>query len=65
MLALLDRTLVLEMHVARMQGVLSGETPEQRFASFVERLRDPAVVLSIFREYPVLAADLASCADRR
>ena len=64
MLALLDRTLVLEMHVARMQGVLSGETPEQRFASFVERLRDPAVVLSIFREYPVLAADLASCADQ-
>ncbi|WP_437534858.1 type 2 lanthipeptide synthetase LanM family protein [Sorangium sp. So ce726] len=63
-LAVMDRTFVLEMHVARVQGLLSGDTPEQRFASFLERLRDPAVVLAIFREYPVLAKDLVVCVDQ-
>lgn len=64
LLALLDRTLVLEMHVARMQDQLIGDTPEQRFASWIERLSDPAVVLAIFAEYPVLARSLVVCVDQ-
>src|SRR5690606_16178740 len=64
MLALLDRTLVLEMHVARMQDQLLGDTPEQRFSSWIERLHDPAVVLAIFAEYPVLARSLVVCVDQ-
>lgn len=54
LLALLSRTLVLELHVARLQGVLSGDTPEERFASFVDRLRDRAAADAILREYAVL-----------
>ena len=54
-LPILARTLVLELHVARLQGLLPGETPEERFAAFVERLRDPQVAGAILREYPVLA----------
>jgi len=54
-LALLARTLVLELNVARLQGLLSGDTPEERFASFVERLRDRAAATAILEEYAVLA----------
>jgi class II lanthipeptide synthase len=55
LLPILSRTLVLELHVARLQELLAGETPEERFASFVERLRDPEARDAILREYPVLA----------
>ncbi|PYQ59767.1 MAG: hypothetical protein DMF53_18285 [Acidobacteria bacterium] len=54
-LPLLSRTLVLELNVARLQELLTGATPEERFASFVERLRDPQTADAILREYPVLA----------
>jgi len=49
------RTLTLELHVARLEGKLDGDTPEERFRSFVRRLRQRDVALSILREYPVLA----------
>src|ERR1700716_3833791 len=39
------------------EGRLRGETPEERFASFVAILRDPAEALEILRRYPVLARD--------
>ncbi|HEV7784219.1 MAG TPA: DUF4135 domain-containing protein, partial [Thermoanaerobaculia bacterium] len=55
LLPILSRTLVLELHVARLQGLLTGESPEERFAAFVERLRDPEAADAILREYPVLA----------
>ena len=55
LLPLLGRTLVLELHVARLQGLLAGATPEERFASFVDRLRDPATAAAVLQEYPVLA----------
>lgn len=55
LLPLLARTLVLELNVARLQGLLSGETPEERFASFVDRLRDRATAATILQEYAVLA----------
>ncbi len=58
LLPLLSRTLVLELNVARLQGLLAGETSEERFAAFVERLRNPAVAQAILREYPVLARQL-------
>ena len=54
-LPILSRTLVLELNVARLQELLTGETPEERFASFVGRLRDPRTADAILREYPVLA----------
>jgi class II lanthipeptide synthase len=55
LLPLLARTLVLEMHVARLEGWLPGETPAERFAAFVDRLRDREAAAAILTEYPVLA----------
>ena len=49
---MLDRTLVLELHVARLQGLLPGDTPEERFQSFLRHLRRPQVVRALFHEYP-------------
>jgi type 2 lantibiotic biosynthesis protein LanM len=54
-----SRTLVLELHAARLLERLAGETPEERFASFTERLAAPAGMLGIFAEYPVLARQMA------
>ncbi|HEX2222968.1 MAG TPA: type 2 lanthipeptide synthetase LanM family protein [Thermoanaerobaculia bacterium] len=64
LLHLLSRTLVLELQLARQQGQLAGETPEERFRSFVERLRDPAVAAGILGQYPVLARALVTLLDR-
>lgn len=55
LLPLLTRTLVLEMHVARLEGSLPGDTPEERFAAFIDRLRDRETAAAILAEYPVLA----------
>ncbi|HEY0512223.1 MAG TPA: type 2 lanthipeptide synthetase LanM family protein [Thermoanaerobaculia bacterium] len=55
LLPLLSRTLVLELNVARLQELLAGDTAEERFASFVDRLRKPEVAAAILDEYPALA----------
>src|SRR5262249_40137954 len=54
LLGVLARTMTLELNVARVQGLLEGQTGEERFASFINRLRQPEVRLEFFREYPVL-----------
>ncbi len=54
----LDLTMVLELNIARLQGTLPGEAPEDRFRSFCERLRRMDVQLSIAQEYPVLFRSL-------
>ncbi|MFY0528773.1 type 2 lanthipeptide synthetase LanM family protein [Archangium gephyra] len=51
----INRTMVLEMNVARLQGRLSGESGEERFRHFVQSLRDPQTVLTLFQEYAALA----------
>jgi type 2 lantibiotic biosynthesis protein LanM len=58
---ILNRTLVLEMNVARLQGLLPGDTPQERFRSFAERLRQREVALAILQEYPVLARQTTIC----
>ncbi len=60
----LSRTMVLELNVTRLQGHLEGETPTERFFSFIERLRQPEQALAILAEYPVLARQLALCIDQ-
>lgn len=64
LLMILSRTLVLELNVARLQELLSGDTPKERFQSFTERLRQRDVALNILQEYPVLAKQLTNCVDR-
>ncbi|HEX7333362.1 MAG TPA: type 2 lanthipeptide synthetase LanM family protein [Pyrinomonadaceae bacterium] len=57
------RTMVLELNVARLQGELVGDTPEERFCDFAERLRKPEVMLPILMEYPVLARQIVTTVD--
>ena len=52
-----ERALALELQASRLEGRLQGETPEERFRSFVETLRQPGPALEILRRYPVLARD--------
>ena len=58
LLAMLSRTMVLELNVARLEGLLAGATAEERFQSFLERLRRRDVALALLEEYPVLARQL-------
>lgn len=60
----LGRTMALELNVARLQGMLEGETPAERFASFVDGLRSPERSAEILAEYPVLARQLWLCIMR-
>jgi type 2 lantibiotic biosynthesis protein LanM len=55
LLLVIYRTLVLEFQAARLEGLLQGNTPAERFQSFLRRLRRPEVALALLREYPVLA----------
>lgn len=61
LLTRLSRTLVLELNIARLQGHLEGETPTERFESFIEKLREPEYALSILSDYPVLTRQLVIC----
>ena len=63
LLPMLSRTLILELNVARLQGVLQGETPFERFQSFVQHLSQREFALAILQEYPVLARQLMVCVD--
>ena len=54
------RVMVLELNVARLEDKLAGSTPEERFVSFFDRLGDPGVAASLFREYPVLVEQVAN-----
>jgi type 2 lantibiotic biosynthesis protein LanM len=52
-------TLILELNVARLRGLLEGETSNERFRYFSERYFTPERVLALLEEYPVLARLLA------
>jgi type 2 lantibiotic biosynthesis protein LanM len=58
LLSILDGTMVLELHVARLEGLLSGDTTEERFQSFLDRMRRHDIALGLLLEYPVLARQL-------
>jgi type 2 lantibiotic biosynthesis protein LanM len=63
LLWLLMRTMALELNVARVQGLLQGQNGEERFASFINRIRQRQVRLELFREYPVLARLVVTVLD--
>lgn len=58
-----SKAFVLEMHVARIQGNLRGETPEERFEDFVRQVNQEERILSLLEEYPVLARQLVLTID--
>jgi type 2 lantibiotic biosynthesis protein LanM len=57
--AIFRSTLILELHVARLQETLPGETPEARFHAFVHQLTSREVATGILAEYPVFARSAA------
>jgi type 2 lantibiotic biosynthesis protein LanM len=64
LLSMMSRTAALELNVARLEGVLEGDTPEERFHSFVRRLSQRENGLAFLQEYPVLARQLVNCIDQ-
>jgi len=48
------RTMTLELNVARIKGLLTGDTAKERFSSFARHLEDPCVSRKLIEEYPVL-----------
>src|SRR5207247_4850560 len=58
-----SRVMVLELNVARLNGVLEGGTPQERFNNFFQRIRRPQEFLNILKEYPVLARYVVSTID--
>ncbi len=63
LLMMIAKTLVLELHVARLEGVLQGTTPAERFANFTERLARRDIALKLLSEYPVLARSLVASVE--
>ncbi|ASZ11867.1 type 2 lantipeptide synthetase LanM family protein [Chitinophaga pendula] len=51
---MVDRTLVLELNVARVKNELQGNTPGERFESFIHLLSTPEKRNTLVAEYPVL-----------
>src|SRR5262249_25718595 len=54
LLPIVDRTLVLELNVARLEERLEGTTPEERFRSFVALLARDETGRALAAEYPVM-----------
>ncbi|MEA5601589.1 type 2 lanthipeptide synthetase LanM family protein [Nostoc sp. UHCC 0252] len=63
LLGMLDRTMILEINVARLQGLLNGDTPLERFQNFIAGFRQNTKALALFQEYPVLARQIKICID--
>ncbi|WP_086823702.1 type 2 lanthipeptide synthetase LanM family protein [Allokutzneria sp. NRRL B-24872] len=59
LMARLTRTVILELHVAGLEGRLPSE---DGFRAFAESLRDRSASLALLREYPVLARDVVTTA---
>ncbi|MBX9792500.1 MAG: type 2 lantipeptide synthetase LanM [Pirellulales bacterium] len=62
--AMVRGTLVLELNVARLQGHLAGDTPEERYLDFVRSLRTPDVASAMLDEYPLLARQVLVALDQ-
>src|SRR5262249_43671383 len=63
LIVMLSRTMILELNVARLEGLLKGETAEERFQSFIERLSRPDIAFAILQEYPVLGRQVVNRID--
>lgn len=54
LVSFIQRTVVLEINVARVRSQSRGETAEQRLAEFLGKLRHPEHAAAFWAEYPVL-----------
>lgn len=55
---MLAPTMILQLNLARLDQQLAGETPAERYQSFLRSLCDRAVAAQTLMEYPVLARQL-------
>jgi type 2 lantibiotic biosynthesis protein LanM len=63
LLAMVTKTTVLELNIARLEGRLQGNTARERFVHFTEHLSRSETALKLFSEYPVLARQLVCCVE--
>ena len=64
LLQMTARVMALELNVARLEGLLDGNSPQERFISFLERLQDPEAAGQLLREYPVMKDQAVNHLDR-
>lgn len=62
-LALITKTMVLELNIARLEGRLEGATARDRFVHFTEHLSRREMAFKLLSEYPVLARQLVRCME--
>ena len=55
---MINRTLLLELQIEKLQETLEGETTEARYEYFAQSLATPSRALTLFSEYPVLGKQL-------
>lgn len=55
LIAIMSPTMALELHVAGLRGELQGDSAEEKFVSFVERLRRSEISITLLKEYSPLA----------
>jgi type 2 lantibiotic biosynthesis protein LanM len=60
----ISKPVILEMHIARLQGRLQGETSEDRFTDFVRQLSQEEMIVPLLAKYPVLARQLVMTIDQ-
>ena len=60
----MSKPVILEMHIARLEGRLHGETPEERFMNYMDHLTLEDGILRFLTRYPVLARQLVQTIDQ-
>lgn len=60
----ISKPVILEMHIARLEGRLQGETPGERFAAFMRQLDQDKLILPLLAKYPTLARQLVTTVDQ-
>ncbi len=63
LLTMTTRAMVLELNIARLQGLLIGDTPQDRFASFLNLLKEPEIANRLLDEYPVMVDQIVHRLD--
>src|ERR1700722_2459831 len=64
LLQMTARVMALELNVARLEGLLAGNSPQERFVGFLNRLRDPEIAGQLLHEYPVMTGQIVNHLER-
>ena len=61
---IVTRSMVVEMHAARLTGRLTGSSSHERFQAFVQLMGSVEYATAIFEEYPAMAERVVRCCRR-